>query len=48
VIGWHALGATVVDPERAPDPPPPVSPIAERLKRRLDPTARLPAWPAGS
>lgn len=45
VVGWHALGATVVDPGRAPDPPPPLSAIAERLKRRLDPESRLPAWP---
>ncbi|HEY7957018.1 MAG TPA: FAD-binding oxidoreductase [Polyangia bacterium] len=48
VIGWHALGATVVDPGRAPDPPPPSSPLAERLKRRLDPSSRLPAWPGQS
>lgn len=45
VVGWHTLGATVADPGRAPEPPPPAPPLVEALKQRLDPDGRLPRWP---
>jgi FAD/FMN-containing dehydrogenase len=44
VIGWHRLGAAVVDPTRAPERPAAHS-ITVGLKRRLDPDHRFPDWP---
>jgi len=45
VAGWHAQGAAVVDPGRAPDPAPP-PPLFAALKARLDPDGRFPGWGA--
>jgi FAD/FMN-containing dehydrogenase len=45
VIGWHAGGAAVIDPERAPGPTLAAHPLVSLLKRRLDPDGRLPPWP---
>ncbi len=45
VIGWHASGAAIVDPARAPGPTPPPHPLLASLKRRLDSDGRLPPWP---
>jgi FAD/FMN-containing dehydrogenase len=45
VLGWHSLGATVADPDRAAEKPPLPSSLFPLLKRRLDPDGRFPAWP---
>jgi FAD/FMN-containing dehydrogenase len=45
VVGWHVAGATLIDLARPPAPAPEAPPLLRALKRRLDPDARLPAWP---
>jgi FAD/FMN-containing dehydrogenase len=45
VVGWHTGGAAIVDPARSPGPTPPSHPLHASLKRRLDPSTRLPPWP---
>jgi FAD/FMN-containing dehydrogenase len=44
VSGWHALGATVLDPDRAPDPLPP-HPLLAELREKLDPDRRFSGSP---
>jgi hypothetical protein len=45
VVGWHAFGAALVDPERAAAPAPGPHALYVALKRRMDPDGRLAAWP---
>jgi alkyldihydroxyacetonephosphate synthase len=45
VVGWNLLGATVIDPDRAAEPPDPPGAFYDAFKRRLDESKTLPAWP---
>jgi len=46
VVGWHARGAAMCDPASQPTLPP-LPPAWSAIKRALDATSTLPAWPTG-